>query len=688
MKNIRRLPVACFLLCVHALTTTAVAQTDNEQPDIVFILLDDLRWDGVSYEDHPYVRTPNIDALRARGANMRNAFVTTSICCPSRATFLTGMYASHHGVIDNETSEYNPEVTPPVTRYLQQAGYKTAMIGKWHMGQNGQPREYFDHWISFKGQGKYFDQMFNINGRQVQREGYTTDILADMAIDFIDSQSADQPYFLMLSHKAVHEPFQPAPRHADAFGAETMPLQPPSWSSDMRNKPEWQRRQLIRDVRWDWRTRDAENETVPAIIEPTEWEEDGRSVEQYRCVAAVDDGIGRIMEVLEARGTLDNTLIIFSSDNGYFHWEHRRWDKRLAYEDSLRIPMVVAYPGHIEPNSTVEQMVGNIDFAPTVLDFAGVEIPDEFQGLSMKPLFDGSDVQWRDSFFYEYWVDLVHEIPTMIALRTDRYKLIQYPELDDIDELYDLASDPEEMNNLAEDPVHAELHAELAQRLELAAAKHGWQPRVFPRNLDRIRGPLGMLIDLQVENGEVINATERPFDHQSLSVEGEDILFDGEGSRIQFAFNQEIDPGSWPYEIDVVCRPDSDGVIVMQSGRRNGFKLFVQDGRPGIALLNKTWIALNTTIDATDDVTGRWVRLSARIDYNRVDFYVDGELIESRSLPQPFKVRTNAPLIIGNVGENVVSEKVPHHAFTGAIRELTIRRPDVVDNPDDDDSGN
>ncbi|MGI9496059.1 MAG: sulfatase-like hydrolase/transferase [Mariniblastus sp.] len=653
------------------------ASNSLKRPDVVFILLDDLRWDGLSFKGHPYVKTPHIDALRSRGASMRNAFVTTSICCPSRATFLTGVYASQHGVIDNETSEYNPEITPPLTKHLQAAGYKTAMIGKWHMGQNGQPRPYFDHWISFKGQGKYLDQLFNVNGRQVKGAGYTTDLLNKKAIKFIEQQPIDQPYFVMLSHKAVHEPFQPAARHKEVFGADTQPLKPKSWSSDFKNKPAWQRRQEVRDVRWDWRTRDAESDSIPDSLPPAEWKNDQKSVEQYRCLAAVDEGVGQLMEALKKRGTLENTLVIFTSDNGYFHWEHRRWDKRLAYEESLRIPMVLAYPNKIEANSTIDQMVANIDFAPTVLDFAGIKIPKQMQGMSMKPLFANQDVHWRDEFFYEYWVDLVHEIPTMVALRTKQHKLIQYPEIDDVDELYDLLKDPYELNNLAIDPTYSELHGLMQQRLKSAAERLNWQAQVFPKNLDRVRGEPGLLMDLSANQNKIVSKTDQKFKVQNILVKGDQILFDGKTSRIEFPFQINDDPSTWPYEIAVWVKPDQDGVIAMQSGKRNGFKLFVQDGRPGIATLCKTWIALNTTLDAAESILGKWTHLKVRIDYNRLTFWVNEELIESRALPQPFKGRTNAPLIVGGVGDHKVSEKVPHYGFQGQLRELQVKRPKI-----------
>jgi len=655
-------PLYLSILTSLCLWSNAAA---SQRPDIVFILLDDLRWDALSYKRHPYVQTPNIDTLREGGASLENAFCTTSICCPSRATFMTGTYASRHGVIDNETSEYNPDVTPPLTKYLQEAGYTTAMIGKWHMGHSAEPRPYFDHWISFKGQGKYNDIEVNVDGKKEYWKGYTTDILTDKAINFINQQPKDKPYFCMLSHKAVHEPFKPHPRHEDAFGKQQVDIEPESWSSDFKGKPDWHRRQRSRDVRWSYRTRDYEKETLPETVEAEPWKKSQKKyIEQFRCLASVDDGVGKLLTVLKDRGTLDNTLIIFSSDNGYFHGEHRRWDKRLAMEESMRIPMVMAYPGHIKKGDTINELVSNVDFAPTVLDYADINIPDRMQGKSMRALLerqptdpsspkDSAVTSWRDSVFYEYWVDLVHSIPTMTAVRTDRYKLIQYPEIDDLDELYDLEADPNEMRNLAANPEYTELHQNMKKLMAEKKKETGWRPDVFPKNLPRCRGSEALELEL----------VKQP---TTFTGRGDDI--------IRVPYNEDADPSSWPWRIDIDVMPKSDGVIVSQASPGYGFKIFVEDERPGIAVCYKTWIALHTVIDAPDSAIGKWTNIQASIDYNRVILKVDGKLVESRPLPQPFKGRTYKPLIIGGAGPNPVSPNVPNHPFKGEIRKLTIQR--------------
>ncbi|HEY0864455.1 MAG TPA: sulfatase-like hydrolase/transferase [Lacunisphaera sp.] len=673
----KKLPAPHWLLIAAcSLFGCNLLRAESTKPDVLFILVDDLRWDALGYMNHPFVKTPNIDRLRAEGAMMANAFVTTSICCPSRATFLTGTLANRHGVIDNETSEYNPEVTPPLTKYLQAAGYKTAMIGKWHMGETAAPRAYFDYWLSFKGQGVYNDPLFNINGKEVPQKGYTTDLLTDQAIQFIENQPKDRPYFAMLSHKAVHEPFHPAPRHTEAYGADAAIPLPLSWSDDFSTKPDWQKRDALGDVRWHYRTREREQEKLPASVPADTWRKGRDFVEQLRCLAAVDEGIGRLIEALRKRGTLDHTLIVFTSDNGYFHGEHRRWDKRLAYEESLRIPMVVFYPGHIKAGSTVPQLITNVDFAPTILDYAGLPIPAGMQGASMKPLFEEQAPHWRDYVFYEYWKDLVHSIPTMTGVRTDRYKLLTYPEINDLDELYDLQNDPHEMRNLARDPAYAQLHAEMTARLQKASVAHDWKRDVFPHNLPRVRGKAGTLLDLAVTNGAIADAAGSglTIDLANTQVRDGAAYFDGKQNAIRISYNQLTDPTGWPFHIRLQVKPEGDGVLVTQATKNYGLKLFVQDGRPGFAVQCKGWVDTTTVIDAPESVIGKWTEMEALIDYNRITLAIDGRVVESVSLPQPFKGSVRAPLVVGNIGEFPVVEGVPHQAFTGSIRRLTLSR--------------
>ena len=669
-------------LTVSMMTGTTALGGDHK-PDVLFILLDDYRQDAFSFLDHPYVKTPNIDRLRMAGAWLENAFVTTSICCPSRATFLTGCYASRHGVVDNETAEYNDSITPPLTRYLQESGYSTAMIGKWHMGYSGRPRPSFDLWISFDGQGVYHDPELNIMGKIEKREGYTTDLLTNYAIDFIDRQPTDHPYFLMLSHKAVHEPFEPAERHKYAFGHDRELPEPASWTDDFRGKPLWQKRDLLNDARWSYRTRDRENEMVPDVVPPRSWDdarkENRRFVDQLRCIAAVDEGVGRLIEKLVDRGTLDNTLIVFASDNGYFQQEHRRCDKRLAYDESMRIPMIIVYPGVVRKGSSINQMITNADFAPTVLDFAGIAIPPQMQGRSMRPLFEGDDSGWREHTFYEYWTELVHSIPTMIAVRTKQLKLVRYPNTDELQELYDLESDPAELLNVVDAPQYAEQRVAMEKLLEESAEEVGWKRRVFPLNLPRVLGKAGILLDIGVEEGVLMDRSTSKRLTLASDVQTDDSSWglNGQSPPLGLAYSEDIEPSYWPYEIEVSFQADDDGVLLSQSGEAGGLAIFVEDRRPVVTLRISSWVTITTTIDGPTLAPGQWADVIVRVDYNQLSMSVNGAPVETVALPLPSKKPTKGPLVVGGPSIIPASKDCISKPFSGRVRCLQVRRPEV-----------
>lgn len=459
------LPAAAWLLPASLAHCTTAAE--SPRPNVVVILTDDHRWDAMSNMGHPLVKTPNLDRIRSEGVRFANAFVTTSLCSPSRASFLTGTYAHTHGVFGNRGEEFNPSATPSFPMLLKQAGYATGYVGKWHMGRSSQPRPGFDYWLSFSGQGVYQDPPLNENGREFKARGYMTDILTDYAVKFLETKR-DKPFCLYLAHKAVHGPFTPAERHKDLFADAEIP-KPPSFDDTFAGKPRWQREAAAGDL-------ERKQGQVPDSLPPATW--DGRRqtrLDYYRTLFAVDEGIGRILQTLEKSGQLDNTVILFAGDNGYFHGEHRRGDKRLMYEESLRIPLLMRYPPLVKPNSTVSEMVLNIDLAPTILELAGVKPPAGMQGKSFVPLAAGKQVPWRQSFLYEYWVDLTPTIPRMVGVRTPEWKLVEYPDLDDIPELYHLPNDPHEMTNLAADAAHAKRVAELRGELKRLMDETGYR---------------------------------------------------------------------------------------------------------------------------------------------------------------------------------------------------------------------
>jgi arylsulfatase A-like enzyme len=441
------------------------ASSEAKRPNIIFILADDLRWDAMSSMGHPFLKTPAMDRMRAEGVTFQNAFVTTALCSPSRASILTGAYAHNHRVTGNEKSEIDHDAMPTFPRLLKESGYETAFVGKWHMRRGDHPRPGFDYWLSFRGQGVYTDPVLNENGNVVKATGYTTDILTDYAINFINKER-ESPYCLYLSHKAVHSPFTPAPRDAGVYAGRPLP-EPANARDTYAGKPKWTRSRFVED---------GANGDVPDAVEPPEWDPaHARRMGYLHTINALDHGLGRILDALKARGELDNTVIIFTSDNGYFLGEHGLGDKRVMYEESIRVPLLMRYPPLAKPGSAVDQMVLNIDLAPTILDLAGVPAATTMQGTTVLPLLAGHADGWRSSFLYEYWVDLTPWIPRMVGVRTEKWKLVRYPDIDDIDELYDLESDRLEMHNLAIAPEYAQQRQSLEAELMRLLTETGWE---------------------------------------------------------------------------------------------------------------------------------------------------------------------------------------------------------------------
>jgi N-acetylglucosamine-6-sulfatase len=404
------------------------------RPNIVFVLVDDLRWDALGIAGHPFVKTPHIDRLGREGAYFENAFVTTPLCSPARGSFLTGQYVHTHGVKGNGDSSALSRKLVTSAMHLQKAGYETAFIGKWHMGNDSGPRPGWDRWVSFRGQGQYPNPLLNFDGEERKTEGYMTDLLNRYAVEFV-RKPRNKPFLLYLPHKAVHGPFTPAERHKDLYANERV-RRAPSAQDGLDGKPVLQR------------AVEGMPKLAPGMGSPDELVRN-----QLRCLQSIDDGVGELLAALEETRQLDNTLFIFTSDNGYLWGEHCLGDKRPSYEESIRIPIVARWPGVIQPGRKIPQMALNIDIAPTFLDAAGLAPAKEMQGKSLVPLLAGRPVKWRTSFFCEYFAEPRYpRIPSWQAVRTEQWKYTRYTGLDGMDELYDLKADPYEMKNLAADP--------------------------------------------------------------------------------------------------------------------------------------------------------------------------------------------------------------------------------------------
>jgi N-acetylglucosamine-6-sulfatase len=449
--------------CTPTNTPTEEPATD-ERRNVIFILVDDQRYDAMGFLN-PLLETPNMDRLAAEGVFFRNAFVTTALCSPSRATILTSQYMHNHGIVDN--NEASTEGLTFFPEYLQRSGYETAFVGKWHMGEaSDAPQRGFDHWVSFEGQGDYFpgdrpdrESVLNVNGESVPQRGYITDELTDYALSWLgDEREPDKPFFLYLSHKAVHADFYPAEayreRYADAL--IELPASAADTEENYAGKPMW-----VRNQRNSWHGVDFPYHSDLDVREYLR--------RYYQTLSSVDDSLGRVLAFLEANDLASSTTILFMGDNGFLFGEHGLIDKRNAYEESMRVPLLAYGPGQVPAGVVVESLAANLDIAPTVLDIAGVQqAPDQFEGVSLLPAISGDEsaAERRDEFLYEYYweYDFPHT-PTTFAIRTPEYKLIQYHGVWDTEELYDMVSDPKEMTNRIDDPELSEVKATLRHRL-------------------------------------------------------------------------------------------------------------------------------------------------------------------------------------------------------------------------------
>ena len=456
------------------------AQNKEKKPNFLFVLVDDQPHDAVGFSNrYPFLKTPNIDKLAEQGANIKNFFVTQSICSPSRASFLTGTYPHIHGV--NQNNKYvDPDWTnyAPYSVHLQNSGYETAHIGKIHMAHKrgkDHVRPGFDYWFSFIGQGQYFNPNVNDNGKEIKLEGYITDILTEKTIDWLkNKRDPDKPFSVNLWHKAVHEKHLPAPRHKDLFKNEPLPEPPYEMHKEtFKGKPEWQRRKTF-GFKWD------KNKKVPKVLEEKRWPINKfKNMQLLRSLIAIDESLGSVLKALDEIGELENTVIIYSSDNGYFMGEHTYKDKRLAYESSIRVPMIISYPKLISKNTVIHEQCLNIDLAPTILELAGINKPKYMQGESMVKLMSGKkDKSWRKSIFFEYYVDDAwpYAGPDQVAVRTNEYKLVDNFLKDDIDELYDLINDPGEMKNLINNAKYDDIENDLRKESERLQKKYKYNP--------------------------------------------------------------------------------------------------------------------------------------------------------------------------------------------------------------------
>jgi arylsulfatase A-like enzyme len=464
-----------FILAFLLFSTGLCAQKAPSRPNVIIILADDHRYDAMGFTGaFPGLKTPSLDRMAQKGCHVEKACVATALCSPSRASILTGQYPHKHTVVDNQAPV--PAGLTFFPQLLQKRGYQTGFFGKWHMGnEDDKPQPGFNQWLSFKGQGVYYNPTFNINGQQVPHgdSAYVSDLLTNYALDWMGKQAGKKPFFCYLSHKGVHAMFEPAKRHrgmyrdlpfkvpASMFSTATekskyLELKPQGPGPEEKNAKE--NRQDMTD--WTRAQRYSWHGVDHMYHDQINFYEFYRRY--FETLMAVDESVGRVLDFLENKGLAENTVVIYLGDNGFSFGEHGLIDKRHAYEESMRIPMLIYAPKMLAGGNKISQVIQNVDIAPTILEMAGVKTPTYMQGKSFLPLLQGKSIPWRDRAFYEYfWEYDFPQTPTMFALRTERYKFIYNHGVWDINELYDLQNDPFEINNL----IRSSAHQDVAQQM-------------------------------------------------------------------------------------------------------------------------------------------------------------------------------------------------------------------------------
>lgn len=658
-------------LLILTLTGTLAASA-ADRPNFLFIYTDDQRHDAMSVVQKeqgerarfPWFTTPNMDRLAAEGVRFRNAFVVCSLCAPSRAVNLTGRYNHENGIASNFRDFPVNSVTHATL--LRDAGYTTAYIGKWHMG-NQRARPGFDFSASYIGHAVYNNPTFVVDGQDVKKQGWIDDIATDYAIGFLrDQQGFTNAWSLVLGFKSPHGPFDPPARAKDRF-ADAMARVTPNFASPA---PYNGATKLTKPAA----------EKVPAHLG------------YFRCISAVDDNLGRILDALDETGLASNTVVIYTSDNGFYLGEHGLGDKRSAYDESLRVPFLVRAPmlGDAARGRVVDAMVLNLDLAQTLLDFAGVAAPKEMQGLSWRPLLGANAPAWRTSWLYEYFAERQKNsrVPDITAVRTDTAKLVKYPGHDRWTELFDLASDPYETKNFINDPAHAQLRAKLEAELARLLVESRYKTPGFvdrpedfnkpgwPDTKQQIISPVRLLLDFtKPEKGKLADASDYRNEIEpdgTKLVAGRDsnkaLNFDGT-AFIEVPKSDSLSPANTPWTVAAVVKPAKpDGFIVARGGPQAGYALWLKDGRP---MFTVNGAGKSVTVAAKETVTD-WTTLAGSITADRrAKLFVNGTLAAEAPLESFIKQDPNDSMQIGaDLKSPVVADNAPR--FTGLIESLRI----------------
>jgi arylsulfatase A-like enzyme len=632
------------------------AQPSSERPNIIFVFTDDHATHALSAYGSEINETPNLDRLADEGTLFRNAFVTNSICAPSRAVILTGKHSHMNGVVQNGITFDGSQQTFP--KLLREAGYQTAIVGKWHLSSDPTG---FDYWEVLPGQGDYYNPDFRTEDGRTNYTGYVTDIITDRALNWLqNTRDPDEPFMLMYQHKAPHRGWRPGPDHLTTYDDVDMPTADhlfddyagrttaAKWATmtiaDHLNRSDLKLdtpTNLTDEQREQWNAaygpkNEAYRQADLTEKERTRWKYQRYVKDYLRTIASVDDNMGRLLDYLDVSGLAENTVVIYSSDQGFYLGDHGWFDKRWMYEESFKTPLLVRWPGVTEPGSERTELVQNLDFAQTFLDIAGAEMPDDMQGRSLVPLLRDQNTSWRDAVYYHYYeFPGWHDVRRHYGVRTERYKLIHYYGIDEW-ELFDLQEDPEEVRSVYDDPAYANTVARLKDELNDLQDQYRvdqYDESPAPPDQRTVRLQRILYYDpIQLENSQLRDFSGH--DHHgslehltSATVEEEALRFDGNGHVELTPDVKNLNPTYRPLIIGGWCRPDAgNGVIAAHGNAQFGYSLYLEDGYPKFSVGRRARPPASAT--ANEPVgTGEWVHIAGAVDENgNLRVLVNGEV--------------------------------------------------------------
>jgi arylsulfatase A-like enzyme len=640
--NLRTRYIATFIVAgtiISTVYTTAVTAAP-QRPNILFIMSDDHAYQAIGAYGSKVNKTPNIDRIAREGMRFDRAFVTNSICGPARAVIMTGKYSHLNGFVRNGNTFNGEQQT--VSKLLQQSGYQTAVVGKWHLKSTPIG---FDHYHILIGQGPYYNPTMKTPTGNVKHVGYTTEIITDEALKYLkDVRDPKQPFFLMYQHKAPHRNWQPSETHISKYDGQTIP-EPATLYDDYQGRSSAASKQAMtvathltrNDLKlvpqrglteqqteyWN-KAYGPKNEafekanlTGKKLIQ---WKYQRYVKDYLRCIDSVDDNVGRILDYLDESGLADNTIVIYTSDQGWYLGEHGWYDKRWMYEESFRTPLIVRWPQHIKPGSTNSDLVMNIDFAETFLDIAGAKIPADMQGQSLKPVFaDQTPADWRTSVYYHYYeFPGAHSVAKHYGVRTDRYKLINFYENKEW-EMFDLQTDPHELNSVHDNPQYQEVRKRMEAELQKLRAQYEDDGSVID---------FGSVQAKNVKTQLVRRFRFGDFDNNQPSPHGTAITLDGKTAVFAAETSGRWNPEYKPFTIGAWIRPaKATGVIAAHGGESIGYSFGLQEGTIALSIRNGGVLTTAIGPSVQNDIWSNVVAILNR--QGTVDFIVNGVTTET-----------------------------------------------------------